>query len=264
MQMIRSMAKIVGKRALPMVYEPLRQRHRRRVSADLVRITAGMVDRGLMEVMSGPFKGMKYTREATAAHYPPKLLGMYEAELHPVLEKIIASHYSTIVDVGCCEGYYAVGLAVRCPTARIHAFDIDENGRRWCAGLAEANGVGERVRVSGECTPEHLQLLGSERAFLLSDCEGFEIKLLDPERAPVLRGWDILVELHDSHGCHVTEVVLPRFAQTHDITEIWPAPRIMWRDKRLEFLSRRDRKIAFSDLRGEQGHWAFMRARNEY
>jgi len=42
---------------------------------------------------------------------PTKLLGFYEQPLQPYIEQVIQTGYPTIINIGCAEGYYAVGLA---------------------------------------------------------------------------------------------------------------------------------------------------------
>src|SRR4051812_47368421 len=60
-------------------------------------------------VASGPFRGMRYT--ACAAGVAPKVLGTYERELHDWIVGLSSRGYECVVNVGCAEGYYAVGLA---------------------------------------------------------------------------------------------------------------------------------------------------------
>src|SRR5579859_5362525 len=59
-------------------------------------------------VRSGPFAGMRYVDASIGSAYLPKLLGIYERELHPVIEEACASRPGLIVDLGAAEGYYAV------------------------------------------------------------------------------------------------------------------------------------------------------------
>ena len=76
-----------------------------------------------VRVYSGPFKGMEYLDYATEGCLVPRLLGCYEDELHADLQRFVDMGVDTIVDIGCAEGYYAVGLARFMPAAQIHAFE---------------------------------------------------------------------------------------------------------------------------------------------
>jgi hypothetical protein len=77
-------------------------------------------------VHSGPFAGMRWISSAPdcARIHIPKLLGIYERELNPYIDQACALNFSRIVDVGAAEGYYAVGMALRNPHARVIAFEI--------------------------------------------------------------------------------------------------------------------------------------------
>jgi hypothetical protein len=179
-------------------------------------------DHGL-QVRHGPLQGMFYLPglEATSGDLVAKLLGAYEAELHPVLEQWVAAAPERILDVGSAEGYYAVGLAHAIPGATVHAYDIDRAARARCAQLAALNAATvDRVVIEGECTPQTLNDHPETGVALLSDCEGYERILLDPVIAPRLAGWRILVELHEFLDAGITETLRGRFAATHDVEVI--------------------------------------------
>ncbi|WP_426572771.1 class I SAM-dependent methyltransferase [Aquihabitans sp. McL0605] len=54
----------------------------------------------------------------------------------------------TLADVGCGYGPIAVALALRGgPGVTVWAIDVNQRARQLCQANAEANGVGERVRV---------------------------------------------------------------------------------------------------------------------
>src|SRR5919106_5511514 len=68
-----------------------------------------------LTVRSGPFAGLRYVDAAVGAPdradcLPAKLLGSYERELHHAVERQLEVGFSTIVNVGAAEGYYALGL----------------------------------------------------------------------------------------------------------------------------------------------------------
>ena len=106
-----------------------------------------------LTVRHGPFAGMRYpAAESVGSALFPKLLGSYEQELHPWVERLCHNHYTEVVDVGCAEGYYAVGLALRLPGARVYAFDVSPHAMRRCADMARLNGVLDRVTIGGGVT----------------------------------------------------------------------------------------------------------------
>jgi hypothetical protein len=173
-------------------------------------------------VASGPFCGMKYVASGIESAYTPKLLGVYERELHSVIEAIGRLDADRIIDVGAAEGYYAVGLATRNPRASVVAFEQEAAGRALVAELAARNGVSDRVRILGRCEPPDLRaaLAGARRPVVVCDVECFEATLLDPAAVPELASAWVLAELHEFILDGVVDLVRGRFRATHAVTEI--------------------------------------------
>ncbi len=116
-------------------------------------------------ILGGPFRGMKYLDQSVGSVLLAKILGTYELELHSVIERICQSEYDLIIDVGAAEGYYAVGLAMRCRNSRVVAFEMEATGRDLLAQLAASNNVSKRIHIEGICTldalTQALALLGT-------------------------------------------------------------------------------------------------------
>jgi len=196
----------------------LHQRRNVRLQSALTPWKESFIRKFNFVVQSGPFAGMKFHRSDAASAYLPLLIGSYEAETHAFIETALARAPKTILDVGCDAGYVAVGLALRAPAAIVFAFDIRAEARSECRALASLNEVEKRVVVGEECTPERLAICG-ERSLVFCDCEGYELDLLDPKKAPQLKNADIIVELHDFMRVDIamTPEILSRFADTHEI-----------------------------------------------
>jgi hypothetical protein len=210
-------------------------------------------------VRRGPFQGLLYPESLLDAGYVvAKIVGCYELELHRVIEKWIARAPARVVNIGAAEGYFAVGLARALPGATVFAFEIDEPTRDRCVELAEANGVADRVRVAGECTPHDLGELGGDDSVVLCDCEGCELELIDPARVPALREWELLVELHDFVDPVVSEAVPARFADTHRIELIPSRPREDQNPPELAELPPRERQLLLSERRPGPMEWAWI------
>ena len=75
-------------------------------------------------------------------------------------------------DIGCAEGYYAVGMAGRMPATRVDAFDIDPAAQRACGELAARRGVAERVRVGARFTADDFAAYAGRKTLVLCDVEG--------------------------------------------------------------------------------------------
>jgi len=179
-------------------------------------------------VRSGPFLGMRYIDNSVGSAYIPKLLGIYERELHRVIESACNAGFSLIVDIGAAEGYYAVGMATRNPGARVEAFEMDPTGLKALKEMAALNGVGDRISIRGKCEVSTLQsTLEHEpgRYLIICDVEGYEETLLDPCLVTTLGAASILVELHDFLIPGITDLLKERFSSTHRIEHIWQEPR---------------------------------------
>ena len=169
----------------------------------------------------GPFEGMRYaTLQATCSAILPKLLGTYELELAPAIDRILQQSYECVVDVGCAEGYYAVGFARRFPQAQVVAFDIDPRARELCQLNAAANGISEQISVLDAATPSEVaNLCRGRRALIFCDCEGYERDLFPAIPIADLLQSDLLIETHDFIHAGVHTLLLQHFAPTHDVIE---------------------------------------------
>ena len=171
-------------------------------------------------VWQGPLAGLDFLPQSAEGCHVAKLLGCYEQPLLPFIEEAIGTNYPIILNIGCAEGYYAVGMARRMPKTRVMAFDLDPNAQAVCSQLAQKNNVADRVTVDALFSPaDFAAYSGSrERILLLCDIEGAERELLDPDATPALCNMDIIVESHECLIPGITELLVARFADSHDIT----------------------------------------------
>jgi len=180
-------------------------------------------------VQSGPFRGMSYLNAFIWGSITSKWLGSYECELQGIVEQIVATPYARLIDVGCAEGYYAVGLAFRMPALQVVAYDTDFVSRRQTRALARLNRVGSRVAVRSLCEASDFRPHVAGRTVVICDIEGFERSLLDPAASPGLLGMDILVEVHEEAWSPTTRnLLVSRFSQTHAVCEVAAAGREAW------------------------------------
>ncbi len=247
-------------RAAPGPHRTWQRYWQRRIDRHRRRIREALVARHGSRVMGGPFAGLYYPPGLIELNRTSRLIGAFESELHAVVERICMTPYDTIINVGCSEGYYAVGFALRMPAVQVHAYDIDPIARRLCAELARANGVGDRVHVGGEFDPRTLHGWATGRTLLWSDCEGCEMDVLQPGLAPEERTCDIVVELHDFLRPGVRKALVERFAESHHISFFPSTKRDPDAYPVIAFLPRRDRRRALSEFRPVRMEWAVMTA----
>ncbi|MBW8813329.1 MAG: hypothetical protein JF588_07865 [Caulobacterales bacterium] len=213
------------------------------------------------KILQGPFAGMAYVDHPIEGALMPRLLGAYESELHPHFEAI-CPQVDCVIDVGCAEGYYAVGLAHRWPNLTVYAHDILESAQVACAELAARNGVSARVVVGGEMQPEDFQAYAGRRTLVLVDAEGAEVDILQPDRAPALAYMDIIVETHDGLRTGALETVRSRFAATHDIVRVEQQPKDLQIPWWLQELSHLDQLLAVWEWRYSPTPWLVMRPKS--
>lgn len=241
---LRRQAQRVARRALGPAHPAALRRWRQLQAANRARrvraIAGDFVAWHGLTVSGGPFAGLTYP-DATATSLVPKLLGIYERELHPAVEAAIAARPGRIVNVGAADGYYAVGLARRCPAATVTAFEADPHQRELLARVAAANGATIDIRGAAEDLPRDQDLV-------VVDCEGCERALLDPER---LAAATVIVELHDFVAR--ADDVVARFEPTHDVTLVPTGPQPPHRGSPLA--------LALSEYRPGPMRWAVMTPR---
>lgn len=175
-----------------------------------------------LTVRKGYFEGLKYAGYGCfGSSLYPKLCGSYESELTDVFEALEGNEYQEIIDVGCAEGYYAIGLAKKHAKVPVYAFDISANARKLCGEMAAINGVADRMIIKEECTPEWLENLDANvRRLLICDCEGYERKLFGKKNAAALAKCDLVIELHPMFYRDVKEYLADLFRNTHSISYV--------------------------------------------
>lgn len=177
-------------------------------------------------VKGGPFEGMIIPSRSPwdDGNSGVKLMGVYEHELHTTVESIIWRQPKLIVNVGCAEGYYAIGFArrLRIPT---YAFDLEMASLKCCEDYAIKNGVDRLNLARGASAPSELRLCSEPQGhrFYLFDVEGSELDLINLELCPELVKSDILVECHDFLDPLTSRKIADRLASTHRVERILPA-----------------------------------------
>ena len=189
----------------------------------------------------------------------PRLLGSYEDELHPYIELFANAGLDCVIDVGCAEGYYAVGLARLMPEVVVHAHDIDAKAQDACRALAQKNGVADRVIVGGEFKPQDFEAFAGRRVLVMVDCEGAEVDVLQPALSPALAGMSLIVETHDIYREGALATLVERFSPTHDIVRVEQQFLAFEPPPWFASLAHLDRLLAVWEWRVSPTPWLVMR-----
>ena len=168
-------------------------------------------------VQQGPLSGMEFLSQSAEGCHVAKLLGCYEQPLQPFIEKAIVKNYDVVLNIGCAEGYYAVGMARRMPQTKFVAYDSDINAQKACIDLARKNGVESRIEVNGTFDPAVLEQFKGQTVLVFCDVEGAELELLCPGSTPILCDFDLIVESHECLISGVTEKLTARFSESHEV-----------------------------------------------
>ncbi|SFO48591.1 Methyltransferase domain-containing protein [Algoriphagus ornithinivorans] len=211
-----------------------------------------------MVVLQGPFKGMKYGGMASGSMLLPKIIGAYEEPIHDWVSQILASNkYKRIIDVGCAEGFYAIGFARSIPTAQIIACDINENALALAKELSVRNGL-KNIDFIKEVDHKFLDQHCDESTLLFCDIEGHELTLLDPLKSKNLLKCEILVEVHDCFFPGIQKALVERFQASHAIQiALDYSGRVL--SYPLHMLSEKEKRYALDERRPKGMSWLYMK-----
>lgn len=213
------------------------------------------------KVYGGPLQGMLLPLDVVTPFLLSRYIGSYEYELHDAIRAAAEAGYDSILNIGCAEGYYAVGLARLISGAEVYAYDILPEAREKCRRLAEVNGVAARMHIGQAFSQGDFERFVDRRTLLFCDIEGAEFGLLDPVAAPALAGMDIIVEVHETERTPSRDDLCRRFEATHDIVRIdagrgYSGPLPDWIENGMEF----NMLLASHCFREKPTPWAWMRS----
>jgi hypothetical protein len=99
------------------------------------------------------------------------------------------------------------------------------------------------------------------RTLVVCDIEGAERELLDPEAAPALREFDVLVEVHETFGPGTHAHLRTRFAPTHIVEAIPFGTRPLPVLDELASLEHLDQLLAVWEWRLADPGWLWLEAK---
>ena len=201
---------------------------------------------GDLTVKNGIFTGLIYPKLASSgsAVYP-KLLGSYEAELHELIKRLVdTTSYDLIVDIGCAEGYYLTGLALKFPTAKLYGVDISEVALDQSRAMLSANFISDtRYHLYTKYDPNLIMANKDRKTLIISDCEGFEDSIFTEAFVPNLNNHYILIECHDFIIPGITNKLSDRLKTTHELTII----ETIEDEKKLSFIPVKLKALAYNE-----------------
>jgi hypothetical protein len=230
----------------------------RRKTTDLVRKLHNDV------IAYGAFSGMILSNSIWWGRFDfaNKILGTYETQ---VIDKLVelARPGATFIDVGCADGFFAVGILRICDLEKAVCFEISQEGRDVTAENAKRNAVLDRIDIRGQADREeitHAAELAAE-AIVLCDIEGGEFSLFDDALLTKLSGSSIIIELHPhliDDGYAKRDALIYRAGQYFNTSVMRRKPVSVGDFAELERLNDNERMLAFSEGRGAAGSWLVL------
>ena len=219
-----------------------------------------------LTVQNGPFRGLKYPKILSiGSSIYPKLLGCYEKELWGVMKYISCQEYTDIIDIGCAEGYYAVGLGINIPNAKVHAYDINNDALILCREMARLNNIDDRIITKSLCTEAELGSFNfTGKGLIICDCEGYEKELFTTDNVSNLISCDLVIETHDFLDRSISSYLESIFSKTHDIKiikSLWDAEKTAtYEIKQIENLNINEKHNLLSEGRPTVMKWLFIKS----
>jgi len=230
---------------------------------------SGLVQKHLKNTVAhGPLTGLIMSERThwSASDKAAMLLGLYEAEIVQLIQSL-SGKYSTFIDVGAGEGYYAAGMLVGKHFAKTICYELTDTGREVIADVARLNGIGGELDIRGTADKGfYLELtdVPPEECLVLIDVEGHEFTLMDEAFFAHFSKSDIIVELHDfmvENGKAKLEQLIADASETHTYRTVTTGPRDPSKFQELRMLSDTDRWLICSEGRPRLMVWLHFQPR---
>jgi len=166
-----------------------------RVSTEVHEICNGVVK-------YGPFRGLKLDKKVWwgQSDLGSQLLGLYEKEILDFFDMIEPGKFSSFVDLGAADGYYAVGALHTGKFLRSVCYEVSFEGQSAIKRNWKSNGAPGELLVRGEANSKTLlddQITFGDDTLVLIDIEGGEFDILTDDVLKHLRSCEIIVEIHN-------------------------------------------------------------------
>jgi len=174
-----------------------------------------------LQVKNGVFEGLKYhDMQAFGSMLYPKLIGSYENEIEDVFKDIILKNkFGCFIDIGCAEGYYAVGMALSMSDLKVYAYDTEKSARKLCLEMATLNEVKNQINIHEYFGQNSLKDFDTANTstFILCDCEGYEIEIFTENNILDYKNCHLLIEMHDFINPKISQHLKNIFYNTHNL-----------------------------------------------
>ena len=209
-------------------------------------------------VQQGPFKGMVMNEDQFwgQGDSSSKILGLYEKEIQDLIVSIQKDKkYSTFVDIGGADGFFAIGSLVNNLFKKCEVFEISKKGRISIQKNSKQNNVYDSIRIHDKASKASLIKIDNiNNSLILCDIEGGEYELFDEKLIKKIYPSDIIIEIHKNKENSLVNFE-KRFTKIYSITKITQEPRSLKNFKELENVNDNNRALITSEGRSYVQEW---------
>ena len=209
-------------------------------------------------VQQGPFKGMVMNEDQFwgQGDSSSKILGLYEKEIQDLIVSIQKDKkYSTFVDIGGADGFFAIGSLVNNLFKKCEVFEISKKGRISIQKNSKQNNVYDSIRIHDKASKASLTKIDNiNNSLILCDIEGGEYELFDEKLIKKIYPSDIIIEIHKNKENSLVNFE-KRFTKSYSLTKITQEPRSLKNFKELENINDNNRALITSEGRSCVQEW---------
>ena len=209
-------------------------------------------------VQQGPFKGMIINEDQFwgQGDRSSKILGLYEKEIQDLIVSIQKDkNYSTFVDIGGADGFFAIGSLVNNLFEKCEVFEISKKGRISIQKNSKQNNVYDSIKIHDKASKRSLIKIDNiNNSLILCDIEGGEYELFDEKLINEIYPSDIIIEIHKDKENSLVNFE-KRFTKTYSLTKITQEPRSLKNFKELENINDNNRALITSEGRSYVQEW---------
>mgnify|MGYP003592381489 CR=1 FL=1 len=129
------------------------------------------------QIYTGPFAGLNIPEILIPKMKLAEILGLYEYCLHPIFSFFVNRKIENIMIIGGHKGYYPAGLSNFLRPKKMYVYEMDDAYFPLIETWVEINNLSPFI-MGKEATTEILENFNDKIDFLLIDCEGAEMFLL--------------------------------------------------------------------------------------
>lgn len=209
-------------------------------------------------VQQGPFKGMVINEDQFwgQGDRSSKILGLYEKEIQDLIVSIQKDkNYSTFVDIGGADGFFAIGSLVNNLFEKCEVFEISKRGRISIQKNSKQNNVYDSIKIHDKASKRSLIKIDNiNNSLILCDIEGGEYELFDEKLINEIHPSDIIIEIHKDKENSLVNFE-KRFTKSYSLTKITQEPRSLKNFKELENINDNNRALITSEGRSYVQEW---------